>query len=623
MSLIEEVARRFFGEPNEGQSKPNIELRFGTNGSKCIDLVKNRWYDHETHEGGGPLDLVKREMGFSTIADCYEWLAAEGFSTDGYGNRREVAHYDYVDENGIVLFQVVRFEPKTFRQRRPNGHGGWTWKVKGTRQVPYRLPELVEGIGNAHHVMVVEGEKDVDALRRWNIVATCNAGGAGKFSRQLIEHFRGADVVIVGDNDDAGREHVADVAGKLRGVAGRVRVLDLVKVWPQCPAKGDISDWIARGGGTVEQLNAIVEALGEYKPNDPKTEFPTSQWVGEKLAVVPPTLIKGLLPQTGVAMIGGQSGSGKTFQAIHLGVRLIPQCNQHWYIDQYQIKRHGGVLYFVLEGRPAFPMRVSAAIEDILGKQMKLGEAARLPFAWNFFEPNLFEKGPDTLIQLAERDAARMRREFGVDMVAVFLDTMGLAACYENEDKAAQVQKVVSGLFKLSDATGALVVGVDHYGKNQDAGLRGSSAKRGHVETILACLVDRDEDEKPDNHRLKLEKIRDGEEGRVIPYRLKAVDWGTDDDGAVVSTCVVHWEVNREPPERKQRKERREKHPKTDLPLELAIREVKLPADLFTLRTAFYKFHGGEAHAANTAWNRALKASDLTLNSEGKFDRAP
>ena len=108
-----------------------------------------------------------------------------------------------------------------------------------------------------------------------------------------------------------------------------------------------------------------------------------------------------------------------------------------------------------------------------------------------------------------------MRQDFGVDLVAVFLDTMGLAACYENEDKSAQVQKVVGGLSRLSDVTGALVIGVDHYGKDQGAGLRGSSAKRGHVETILACLVDRDKNENAKNHRLKFKKIRDGEEGRI------------------------------------------------------------------------------------------------------------
>jgi len=75
---------------------------------------------------------------------------------------------------------------------------------------------------------------------------------------------------------------------------------------------------------------------------------------------------------------------------------------------------------------------------------------------------------------------------------------------------------VISRLGRVSDATGALVIGVDHYGKDQGAGLRGSSAKRGHVETVLSCLMDKDKDNgdddnnKPKNLRMKFEKIRDG-----------------------------------------------------------------------------------------------------------------
>src|SRR5262249_16027674 len=322
--------------------------------------------------------------------------------------------------------------------------------------------------------------------------------------------------------------------------------------------------------------------------------------------------IKGVLPQTGVAVIGGQSGGGKTFHAIHLASCLIPDCKQEFYIDRYRIKRHGGVLYLVLEGNPAFHMRVNTAFDAVLGKQMKLGDRAKLPFSWNTYEPNLFDNGPDTLIKLAERDAAKMRRDFGVDLVAVFLDTMGLAACYENEDRAAQVQKVISGLSHLSDVTGALAIGVDHYGKDQQAGLRGSSAKRGHVETILACLVDRDANENAINHRLKLEKIRDGEEGRIIPYRLKIEDLGMDEDGDRLTTCVVQWEPNRQappPPPKRRAAQRR----KTDITLERAIHDVRLPADPDTLRAAFYKYHGGVRSAANMAWHRAVAAAGLVL----------
>jgi hypothetical protein len=175
MILMEQIARHFFGEPNEKLSRQNIELRFGTHGSKSVDLKKGKWYDHETNQGGGPLDLIKREMDFNDNSDCWAWIEQQGYETNGFNRRRkEVAHYDYTDEGGNLLFQVVRYEPKKFLQRKPNGHGGWVWKVKGTRHVPYKLPELLEGIGN-YVVFVPEGEKDVDALRRWHLVATCNA----------------------------------------------------------------------------------------------------------------------------------------------------------------------------------------------------------------------------------------------------------------------------------------------------------------------------------------------------------------------------------------------------------------------------------------------------------------
>jgi len=353
--------------------------------------------------------------------------------------------------------------------------------------------------------------------------------------------------------------------------------------------------------------------------------LPESQWLGEKLAAPPPALIKGVLPQTGVAIIGGQSGGGKTFHAIHLASCLIPDTKQKFYIDRYRIKRHGGVMYLVLEGKPAFHMRLSAAFNAVMNQQMQLGDRAKLPFSWraklpfswNTFEPNLFKNGSGALIKLVERDAAKMKHEYGVDLVAVFLDTMGLAACYENEDKAAQVQRVVSGLNKLSDTTGALVIGVDHYGKDQGAGLRGSSAKRGHVETILACLVDKDKNGKTTNHRLKFEKIRDGEEGRIVPYRLKPVDCGVDEDGDPVSTCIIQWEPHRPPPRR-----RAPQRLKTNVTLDRAINDVGLPADPDVLRTAFYKHHGGTNHAANMAWHRAVEAEELMLIN-GKLDHLP
>jgi hypothetical protein len=128
-------------------------------------------------------------------------------------------------------------------------------------------------------------------------------------------------------------------------------------------------------------------------------------------------------------------------------------------------------------------------------------------------------------------------------------------------------------------------------------------------------LVDRDKHDRPTNHRRVFEKIRDGEEGRIVPYRLKQVDMGMNEDLERETTCVIQWEVGR-PMGVKGRKLPRKT--KTSVPLEIAIKEVRLPME--ALREAFYKAHGGTKSAANIAWHRAIEASDLVLE-DGKIGR--
>jgi len=179
--------------------------------------------------------------------------------------RRIVATYDYRDEQGTLLFQVVRYDPKDFRQRRPKPDGGWTWSVTGVRVVPYRLLELV---GEPTAVVVIaEGEKDVDNLAGIGVLATCNAGGAGKWTAEHAQYLRGRHVVILADNDEAGRRHAQQVAQSLQGIAASVRIVEL----PGLPAKGDVSDWIA-AGGTKDQLRELADATSNWSPATPGTQ---------------------------------------------------------------------------------------------------------------------------------------------------------------------------------------------------------------------------------------------------------------------------------------------------------------------------------------------------------------
>lgn len=176
---------------------------------------------------------------------------------------RIVATYDYLDANGTLLYQKIRKEPKDFRVRRPDG-SGWTYSLGDAPRVLYRTPQLQAAIAAGTRVAIVEGEKDADALHALSIVATCNLDGAAKDgqrpkwkARETAQLQGVVDVVIIPDNDDAGRAHARAVVTSLATLtpAPVVRVLEL----PGLDVKGDVSDWLANGG-TAEQLTALMDA---------------------------------------------------------------------------------------------------------------------------------------------------------------------------------------------------------------------------------------------------------------------------------------------------------------------------------------------------------------------------
>jgi putative DNA primase/helicase len=166
--------------------------------------------------------------------------------------------FDYRGPDGALLYQVEREDlpdgGKKIRQRRPDGNGGWLWSLGGVNPVPYRLPELLEALAHDRTIVIAEGEAKVDLLWRWNVPATCNSGGAGKWRAEHSAFLRGADVVVLPDNDEPGRRHARTVAASLEEAGATVRVLDLPGLGP----KGDVIDWAA-AGGTVEQLHALIE----------------------------------------------------------------------------------------------------------------------------------------------------------------------------------------------------------------------------------------------------------------------------------------------------------------------------------------------------------------------------
>jgi hypothetical protein len=178
-----------------------------------------------------------------------------------------VATFEYRDEGGKLLFYVDRVEPgkkakKDFVARGPTSKG-----IKGVRRVLYRLPELMQADPD-QPVFIPEGEKHVDALQLLGLVATCNPFGAGSWKPEYSQSLAGRHVVILPDNDEAGRDHGTQVAASLAGIAASVRRVYLRGL----PAKGDVIDWLQAGGTKDELLTLAVKAVDEGKSDDrPRT----------------------------------------------------------------------------------------------------------------------------------------------------------------------------------------------------------------------------------------------------------------------------------------------------------------------------------------------------------------
>ena len=216
-----------------------------------------------THEDRTPSLHVSEGQDERVLLHCHAGcqasnvLAADGldfpdlFSENGRSNGRvERDVYRYADEHGQVLYEVVRFEPKDFRQRRPNGE----WNVRGVPKVLYRLPRVLAAVQAGSPVYVAEGEKDVHALERAGVVATTNSGGAGKWRSEYAESLRDANVVVIADSDEPGLKHARDIVASLEGVAAKV-------VLVRCPGdRKDVADHLAAGGTLAE--------LAPIKPSD-------------------------------------------------------------------------------------------------------------------------------------------------------------------------------------------------------------------------------------------------------------------------------------------------------------------------------------------------------------------
>jgi hypothetical protein len=253
LTNLQTLAEKLGGEVNRGQ------VRAPGPGHSALDRSLSVKLDADAPDGfvvnsfagDDPLvcrDHVRQKAGLEPFApsgsarertsDDAIWrtmMAAVGRQRRDGHNHRVAATYDYVDAAGSLLYQVLRLEPKSFRQRRPDGDGGWIWNLD-ERRVPYRWPELLKYPDGT--VFVCEGEKDANRVAGLGYCATTVA--AGKWTEECVTALAGRDVIILEDNDNAGRAKALATAQALHGSAKTIRIVSL----PDLPDKGDVSDWL-------------------------------------------------------------------------------------------------------------------------------------------------------------------------------------------------------------------------------------------------------------------------------------------------------------------------------------------------------------------------------------------
>lgn len=457
-----------------------------------ISPDKQTWCCDPCQLGGDVFRFVERHQGCD-FPTALRFLAERAGMTSlnapttNHGLGRLVAEYSYRDEHGAELYQSVRYDPKTFRQRRPDGRGGWIWKLEHVRRVCYRLPELK----GREAVAIVEGEKDADRLWAVGIPATCNVGGAGKWREDYTAQLVAAGVKrvrVIPDRDGPGDDHAAAVARSCHAAGLDVRIVPL----PDVPDKGDVSDYLKTR--TKADLIAVLQAAPLYVP----TAVPASPGTVEmttykhpvlvRLADVQPEAVTWLWPGRIAAgklnILAGDPGLGKSWITLDLAAR-------------------------VSAGRPS-PDGAAPAWDGadviLLSAEDGLADTIR---------PRLDALGADVakihhLAVLKAGEAERMIQLADIDMIEaaicekgaklLIIDPVSAYLGSTDSHRDAEVRGLLAPLGLVAERTGAAVLGVMHFAKSaqQKAIYRaiGSIAFVGAARSVLAVARDPDRDDR-------------------------------------------------------------------------------------------------------------------------------
>jgi AAA domain len=572
------VAERVLGDaglkPNKKLSSAT-EQRYGTNGSLSVDLTKGVYADHEDASGGGVLDLLRAFKGLDK-AEAVKWLVDGGFIQEkeqegkpsaankagkfmGFMEHHPVAIFKYQDRKGGLAYEVLKFPKEASRrymQRRPLD-GGWVWglqageygrfknqkewwkadpeKIKAGKyeevrsfeeaeRFLYQFAEVKKAIKDGVTVYLLEGEKDCETLREWGFVATTNAGGAKYWSDKFYDDLKGANLVIMPDNDDAGRTRVLLRGSGLKGRAASVKVLDLALHWQDMPEKKDVTDWKEMAGGTKERLAELAAHAPAWKPETPKSKFNAVYWheVGAKGAKTD-WLIDAVLSIDGKTMMAGESQAGKSFLAIEMAMSVAT--GKDFFARKV---KHRGVVYQIGEGAGGMDKRVMAYMQH-----HGLTRDDDVPFVMLKKRIDLHSKEGDTASLIEEINAHKLM--MSVPLGLVVIDTLATASEGADENSGKDMSVVLANATRIEEECGVHVMIIHHLNAGGSK-VRGHTSLHGNVDQVL--LVTNDEATKIKT--LHMRKLKDDESGKKQNFTLTQVKLGYDPETERdITSCVV------------------------------------------------------------------------------------
>ncbi len=444
--------------------------------SLSVNTEKGVYKCHAGCGAGGVLDFEKKFSSCDNETAMSRITEVIGIQQLAFSQKPE-AIYSYTDAFGKELFQVVRYPGKRFTQRQPDGKGGWIYKTSDLKMILYRMPEVM----TAKQVVICEGERDVDNLSAAlkgthpHLAVTTSPRGAGKWQDQFSVYFAGKQILILPDNDEAGRKHAETVAMSAYRYAQGVKVLSL----PGLPEKGDVSDYLK--DHTATDLIAAAKATPWWNPPEAVSSLfmSVSQFV-EKATDGIDWLMEGIIQRGSNGMLIARPKSGKSFCVLDMALALAS--GQRWL--EFFIQR-----------------RVKTALvsrEDHYGltqwRQIKLAKQRNLSGpdldGWLYInakglKPKIMLDYPDDVALLIS-DLKRYETEF------LILDVMRVLHGAEENDNT-EMQKVIDVLNHIQAETGASICLIHHDNKRDDATLteraRGASAIAGWAEFICGIKV--------------------------------------------------------------------------------------------------------------------------------------